>query len=549
MIETIAELLRRRAEDDRIALRFEEESHSYRAYVQACADRAALLQSLRREGPFHVGVLLDNVPEYPMLLGAAALVGAAVVGINPTRRGAELERDLRHTDCQIVVTEAKHRPLLEGLDLPVGPDRVFDVDSGAWQGALAPHAGSALPDVEIDPSAPYLLIFTSGTTGDPKAAVCTQARLAAIGQAMTSMRGLTAEDVSYLVMPMFHSNALMAGWAPTLAAGATAALRRRFSASGFLPDVRRHGVTYVNYVGKPLTYVLATPEQPDDADNTLRLAFGNEGAEHDLERFAKRFGCQVIDSYGSTEGGIAIQRTPETPRGALGMGAPGTLILDPETREECPAAEFDVQGRLANADAAVGEIANRETASTFEGYWNNTEADVERTHDGIYWSGDLGYRDAAGFIYFAGRNFDWLRVDGENFAAAPVERILVRHPDVSLAAVYSVPNADVGDDVMAALILHPGRDFDAAGFDRFLTEQADMGTKWAPRYVRVARALPQTPSNKILKRTLRAEGWECDDAVFLRDDDGHYRPIEDADVEGIRARFEERGRSAEIAQA
>ena len=155
---------------------------------------------------------------------------------------------------------------------------------------------------------------------------------------MVQMRGIRPDDVAYLAMPMFHSNALMAGFGPALAAGARVVLRRRFSASGFLPDVRRYGVTYFNYVGKPLTYILATPECPDDSDNTLRLAFGNEGADHDLERFAKRFGCQVIDAYGSTEGGIAIQRTPDMPRGALGVGLPGTLVLDPDTGAECPRA-------------------------------------------------------------------------------------------------------------------------------------------------------------------------------------------------------------------
>lgn len=540
MIPTVADLVRARARDDSLALRFEDEQLTYREYVQGCAERATLLLALRQPGPFHVGALLDNTPEYPLLLGAAALAGATLAGLNPTRRGRELERDVRHTDCQIIVTESKHHPLLEGLDLGVPAARIFDVDSRAWQEALDPQRGASIPNAEIDPLAPYLLLFTSGTTGDPKAAICSQARLAGIGKTLSEMRGIGPDDVGYLVMPMFHSNALMAGWAPVLYQGACGALRRRFSASGFLPDIRKFGATYVNYVGKPLTYVLATPEQADDADNPLRLAFGNEGAEHDLERFAKRFGCEVIDSYGSTEGGVSIQRTPDTPPGALGVGAPGTRIVDPDTGEECPPARFDATGRLSNADDAVGEIINDQSARSFEGYWNNEEANEERTHGGIYWSGDLGYRDEAGFIYFAGRNFDWLRVDGENFAAAPIERILVRHPDVALACVYAVPNSNVGDDVMAALILQPGARFDPRAFASFLAEQPDLGTKWAPRYIRVADALPQTETNKILKRELRRQRWECH-GVWLREGD-HYRAIEPADVARIRQEFEERER-------
>jgi fatty-acyl-CoA synthase len=344
-------------------------------------------------------------------------------------------------------------------------------------------------------------------------------------------------------MPLFHSNALMAGLGPAIAAGARIVLRRRFSASGFLPDVRRYGVTYFNYVGKPLTYILATPERPDDSDNTLRLAFGNEGADHDLERFAKRFGCQVIDAYGSTEGGLVIQRTSDMPQGALGVGHPGTVVLDPDTGAECPRARFDAQGRLANADEAVGELASTQSAAYFEGYWNNPEANHERTHGGIYWSGDLGYRDDAGFLYFAGRRDDWMRVDGENFAAAPIERILTRHPDVALAAVYAVPNAEVGDDVMAALVLRPGCRFEPDAFARFLAAQGDLGTKMAPRYVRVATSLPMTPSNKILKRALRRERWECGDPVWQRES-GAWRPLDAAGRERLRAAFAARGRES-----
>jgi fatty-acyl-CoA synthase len=221
-------------------------------------------------------------------------------------------------------------------------------------------------------------------------------------------------------MPLFHSNALMAGWSPALAAGATVALPTggRFSASGFLPDIRRHGVTYFNYVGKPLSYILATPEQPDDADNSLRRVFGNEAAEADVARFAERFGCTVVDSYGSTEGGATVQRTPDTPRGALGRAPEGTVVIDPATGAECPVARFDPEGRLINAEEATGELVSKTGGAGFEGYWDNEDAEEARLRNGWYWTGDLAYRDEQGFFYFAGRSNDWLRVDGENFAGS-----------------------------------------------------------------------------------------------------------------------------------
>lgn len=540
-LPTIRDSVLSRADNDSLAMLFEDEQHTYREFTAGCVARAHLLLDRRGAGPFHVGALLDNGPEYSMLLGGAAVAGAAVVGINPTRQGAELARDITHADCGMIITESRHCGLLDGLDLGAANGRVLDVDSPDWAAALAPYAGAEPPDADIDPLAPYLLLFTSGTTGDPKAAICSQVRLARIGEVITEMRKLTPDDVFYQAMPMFHSNALMAGWVPCLTAGGVAAFRRRFSASGFLLDVRRFGVTYFNYVGKPLTYILATPEQPDDADNTLRIVFGNEGAVHDLERFSRRFGVPVEDSYGSTEGGVSVSRTPDTPSNALGRADENVKILDPDTGEEAPLAVFDETGKLLNPDEAIGELVSMVSAPTFEGYWNNPEADDERTHGGIYWSGDLAYRDAEGFVYFAGRNFDWLRVDGENFAAAPVERILVRHPDIDLAAVFAVPSPSVGDDVMAAVVRRPGAGFDPDGFAGFLAGQDDLGTKWTPRYVRWADTLPQTETNKILKRTLRRERWESDDETWVLDGEG-YRQLAADDAEAIRAEFEARGR-------
>ena len=326
----------------------------------------------------------------------------------------------------------------------------------------------------------------------------------------------------------------MAGWGPALMAGSAVALPSsgRFSASGFLPDVRKAGATYFNYVGKPLSFILATPEQPDDADNPLVRAFGNEGTTDDVARFAERFGVAVTDSYGSTEGGATVQRTPDTPPGALGRAPEGTVVLDPATGTECPAARFDGRGRLLNAEDAIGELVSKAGGAGFEGYWRNSEAETSRLREGWYWTGDLAYRDDAGFFYFAGRDHDWLRVDGENFASAPIERILQRHEDIVLASVYAVPDLVVGDQVMAAVQLRPGVNMlDAEELAGFLAAQGDLGTKWSPRFVRMSAALPATATNKVLKRSLRAERWNCAEPVLWQSEKGGaYRRLTDAEA-------------------
>jgi fatty-acyl-CoA synthase len=506
---TVTELLVAQASSPGPGLRFEDRRWSWREHVSECARYAAALRGRRQPGrPFHVGVLADNVPEFSFLLGASALAGAVLVALNPVRRGAALAADAARTDCQYVLAEPRYTALLPVMDIPVLPLDELELP------ARAP--------LEATPASPedlLMLIFTSGTSGEPKAVRCTHAKIAGPGRMLADRFGLTAADTVYVSMPMFHSNAVMAGWAVGLAAGAAIALRRKFSASGFLPDVRAFGATYANYVGKPLSYVLATPARPDDADNPLRIAYGNEGAPGDLARFAGRFGCQVIDGFGSTEGGIAISRAPGTPPGALGRLADGVVLLDPETGRRCPPARFGPGGELLNPAEAVGEFVNTRGAGLFAGYYNDPEADAGRMHGGMYRSGDLGYADSRGFCWFAGRTGQWLRVDGENLGTAPVERALRRHPAIAEAAVYGVPDpATAGDQVMACVVLRGGASLAPAELDAFLADQGDLGPKQHPRFVRVARRMPQTATFKVLTRTLAADRWNTGDPVWWRPD-------------------------------
>ena len=539
---TVAGLLLARAGDDHPGLLFEDASWTWAEAVAESTARGRAAVALRRPGPFHVGVLLDNVPEYLWWIGGAALAGAVVVGINPTRRGAELAADIRHTDCQLLVTDREHLPLLDGLDTGVAPDRVLLVDAPGYGEVLA-GGGGAL-DAEADPAANHLLLFTSGSSGAPKAVVCTQGRLAGAGVRASEAFEVTRDDVCYQSMPLFHGNALMANWAPALARGATVALRRKFSASGFLPDVRRFGATYFNYVGRALAYVLATPEGADDADNPLRTGFGTEASARDRERFEARFGCRLIESYGSSEGVISMHRPPGSPPQSMGVVPEGVdvAVVDASGRE-CPRARFDERGALVNGDEAIGELVRRDGAPAFEGYYRNDAANEDRLRGGWYWSGDLAYRDADGYFYFAGRGSDWLRVDSENFAAAPVERILARFPEVVMVAVYPVPDPRTGDRVMAALEMEPGVAFDPDAFGRFLATQADLGTKWAPTFVRIVGTMPLTATNKVAKQPLRAEAWVSEDPVWWRTGpDGPYRRLTADDAARIRQELEAEGR-------
>jgi fatty-acyl-CoA synthase len=499
---TVRDALVARSEDDRDALLVGTDRWSWREYVGQCSRRAHVLQDLLdKEQPPHVGLLMDNTPEMAFQLGAAGLGGHVAVGLNTTRRGDALLADIRKADCQVVVADPRLLPLLEDIDLT--GVRLERSDDPGWR-ARVESASAEPPEASPEPGSLFMLIFTSGTSGDPKAVRITHEKVTFPGAYLVERLGLGAQDVFYVSMPLFHSNAVMAGWGPALVCGAAVALAERFSASGFLGDVRRYGATYMNYVGKPLSYVLATPARPDDADNPLRIAFGNEAGDRDIAAFAQRFGCQVVDGFGSTENAVVVSRVPGTPPGALGMPLDGVAVLDPETSQECPRAVFDDTGRVANLDEATGELVNTAGTGQFAGYYNDEAATAERMRGGMYWSGDLAYRDEAGFIYYAGRTADWLRVDGENLAASPIERILVRHPSIAEAAVYAVPDPSSGDRLVAALVLVG--DLTPAGLEEFLSAQQDLGPKQWPHHVRVLDALPRTATNKVLKRDLKAEG-------------------------------------------
>ncbi len=541
----LGELISGRLDDPGPCLVFEDNSWTWAEYARECVDRANLLRNRRVDGPFHIGVLLDNVPDFVMLLGAAALSGAVVVGLNPTRRGPELARDVAQTDCQLIITEQRYRALLSDVGDTVRSDRILTIEDPAWPAELASGAGGPVPEVDLGPDDLFMLIFTSGTSGNPKAVRCTHAKITTPGTAVVGHLQLTRDDRAYLSMPLFHSACVMAGWSPTMVAGSSMALRRKFSASSFLSDVRRYGCTWFNYIGKPLAYVLATPEQPDDADNPLRVAMGNESTHADVERFSARFGLHVFDGYGATESGLNILRTPETPPNAMGPLPEGVAVLHQETGEPAAIARFDGDGRLLNGAEAIGEMVNTRGAGAFLGYYGDEVAEHERMRGGMYRSGDLAYVDAHGFAYFAGRTSDWLRVDGENLATAPIERLILRHHDVAQVAVYGVPNPDSGDDVMASVVVREGATFDPDEFAGFLALQPDLGTKWTPRYVRVTTELPLTQTNKVLKRVLVEQRWRTDDPLWWRPGrETAYRPMGPADADAVEALLVQQGRAA-----
>lgn len=563
---SVADCILRNAADpvtrDRPFLLFDDYRLSHREFAAESARLAALLVERRDpQRPFHFAILLDNIPEYLIAFGACALAGATAVGINNVQRGEALRRDITHTDCQFLLTEPRYEEILSPIfaDLGIARERSWVTRTHAGEAAergesvgtdfaeaLATSGdGLSMGASGVDPDLPYILVFTSGTTGAPKGVQISQTRMLSTGEKIGDLMEVDHDSRGYLAMPLFHANSQQCGFMPALLRGAGVGLIRRFSRSRWLEDVRRYGVTYFNYTGKPLSFILTTKRLVDDAENPLRIAYGNEGSARILAEFSERFGCRIIDGFGATEGGFGFSRTPSDPAGSVGRPPAEIRILGDDGVEKPPGV-LDDRGRVQNPDAAIGEIVNTAGVGKFEGYYKNPEATAERTRDGMYWSGDFGFKDSDGFLYFTGRDISWLRVDGENFLALPIEEVLQRHPDVYLCAVYAVPDAEAGDRVMTTVVLAEEARFDPDEFVRFLEAQPDLSPKWFPTFVRIATEIPQTATNKILKRDLRGQAFSLDrvsDPIFWRErGDAVYKTFDATAEVGLRERFTAAGR-------
>ncbi len=530
--------------------------------------------------PGHVAMLLENHLELAALFGGCAYAGTTLFGINTGLRGDTLAGVLEHSHARVLVVDEKLWPEVERVrsrltQLPAENVVIVPTQGGAsvpagssWPARLDDEIGPAgvslpAPDVKVEPTTNLMIIYTSGTTGLPKGINNNQLKLCATGIGVSNNLGLGPDDTSYCCMPMFHSNSMFVGMMPAFWVGGRVAIRERFSATSFLPDVLRHGVTYWNYVGEPVHYVLSAIRRQFGDDearieaevtrhpaNRLRYAVGNGAAPPDIDLFSRWFGLEdMFELYGSTEAAISTFRRKGDPRGSVGQITDAAVKILDECCAECPPARLGPDGKILNYAEAVGEIC-RAAAETglFQGYFDNARANTDKYRDGVYHSGDLGHVVLVAdkrFLYFDGRTDDWIRKDGENFSALQVARLLQEHPDVVLAAAYGVPCAVSDELVMAALKLREGARFDPAGFFDFCERQIAQGgmdRKWFPDFVRVVPEFEYTQTEKILVRNLKRVHFDRNrlpsEPIFFRTrGDASFRPLAAEEYAALRREF------------
>ncbi|HJX43854.1 MAG TPA: AMP-binding protein, partial [Geodermatophilus sp.] len=425
-----------------------------------------------------------------------ARAGLVEVPLNPAAGRTLLRYLLEHSGAPVVVCDAEFTGVVQECAPETVRTLVVHGDAeppGVDLADLLATAPEPLPPV--DPTAPAVVLYTSGTTGPPKGALLSHRANVNLARHTVGLMDYTAADRLYSVFPLFHSNARYCSVMAAAEAGADLVLDRTFSASRFWDTCRAHGVTAFNYQGAMTSILAKQPPRPDDADNPVRAGFGAPCPPEVFAGFERRFGVQLTEIYGSTEVSIVCDMPPSARRiGTAGRESVNYAVAVVDERDEPVPA------------GTPGEIVVRPKHAgwMFDGYAGDPEATAAAWRGLWFHTGDRGVLDADGFLTFLDRMKDTIRRRGENVSSWEVERVVAEHSAVGQVAAYGLPSELSEEDVAVAVVPAAGATVDPAA----LVEHCRGGltSSAVPRYVRVLDELPLTPSQRVEKYKLRADG-------------------------------------------
>jgi len=566
---SVADILEERAHDaaHRPFIVFEGRTLSF-AQLNGLANRiahAAHAAGLRAGDV--AALMMENRPEFPMVWLGLAKIGVVTALLNTTSRGRVLQHALEQTAPRALIFGSECAAQIATLATGGLPPLRFEAShpelDGGRPNELVPARSLTRAMDEANPvnperahraavrlGDPLYYIFTSGTTGLPKAALMSHLRFINAGAVVAGFLELTGADVFYNVLPLYHGAGGMVVVSAALQLGIPIVLKRKFSAHDFWSDVRRHRVTAWYYIGELCRYLLNQPPRADDPDHTLRKISG-AGLKADVwQAFQARFGIErVCEGLGSTEANYGITNVDNK------VGSVGRLPYPEHSnirvvRYDIESGDYarDAEGRLMLCEAGeVGELIAEildgpGPAGFFEGYTSRaaTEAKILRDafRPGDRWmrSGDLVRHDADDYYYFVDRVGDTFRWKGENVSTDEVAQVLAQFPGLVVANVYGVrvPGAE-GRAGMAALTFEDRARFDALGFHEFAARH--LASYALPLFVRLAAEADLTPTFKLRKIELQRAGYDpkrTTDPLYVRDAQaGRYVPLTDASLSAL----------------
>lgn len=453
----------------------------------------------------HVALLMPNRPEFLWTLWGLGKLGAVAVPLNTAAKGELLRYFLDQSDSVAICVTGELLPRVAAVlpEVPavrtvLGLEADLSTVDGVTTFDLAALAQASARPPHLDPPVrwndPHLILYTSGTTGPSKGAICPQAQGHAVGYQMASLSGYRPDDVLYTCLPVFHGNALWYTVYAALWAEASVALHPRFSASRFWTQIRESGATVFNALGAMANIIWQQPPSAQDRDHSVRICMMVPNSRELAEGFLERYGTRVTSVYAMTENCAVTVFGPDDPLEKVPSAG--------RVRPDMSVGIFDDDG-LALPPGEVGEICLRpnEPGMTMLEYYKMPEATVGATRDLWFHTGDRGWLDEDGYLFFSDRKKEAIRRRGENISAYEVEMIVCRHPAILEAAAVPVASELGEDDLMVFLVTEEGASASYEEIIAFCDEH--MPYYMVPRYLEFIEALPKTPSEKIEKYKLK----------------------------------------------
>jgi acyl-CoA synthetase (AMP-forming)/AMP-acid ligase II len=513
---TLNEMLQSRVKQhpEKLALIFKDNQWSYAGFHREVDRIANGFIGIGVERGDRIAFVLPNCAEFLFAVFAVTKIGAVFVPLNPQYTAEEAEYVLQHSEASVVITSPELLPLIDAMrDKLPDLSRVIVTGEGgsstslSWKDFLSGAADYNL-NIAVDPEDLVSITYTSGTTDRPKGVMLSQYAYAFAPRMRAQGLGWNENDRVLCVLPLFHVNALCHTCIAMLSVGGSIVLTEKFSASRFWTEVREYSVTTSSIMRTIPQILLSLPERSDDGDNPLRLVVTLLSPEMHL-RFEERFKLKAVPSYSLTEDILSVIGPADMPTEKLGScGVP----LAPEVHS---VAIHDEAGRSLQSGKA-GEIV-KQSPTVMKGYYKNPEASAKALKDGWLYTGDLGYLDEDGYLYFVDRVKDMVRRGDENISSEEVERVLNSHPQVAESAVIAVPDPIRGEEVKAYIVLKSPATAESVPPEKIWEFcKPHLAAYKLPRYIEYRGELPKTPSSKVQKNILRDESKNISGRVFDR---------------------------------
>lgn len=456
-----------------------------------------------------VAIIALNCTQFIEVIGLSK-AGAIIVPINWRLGINEILRLLQHSDPRVIVVDRKHHAAIHTIkqSLPgVRTWMVIDDRSPGWESyeELMREGANLAPNVSIQGRDPLCIVYTSGTTGEPKGVTLTHT--GALGNARVAvgeMLGLTEDDRALAVMPLFHVGGLWYYLFPALAAGGSSVILPQFDVAAVLKALPTHQITNIHLVPTMIAALLQHPDTEPSAFNSLRLMFyAASSMPPSLLREAMKVfaNCGFVQAYGSTESGVVTVLDPEAHKRARTEAGEHLLLSCGHAMQGRSLRIVDAQGQVVPM-GAIGEIEVN-SPDLMPGYWQD-EASTRRVLRGGWLAmGDLGYQDGEGFIYIADRKNDMIVTGGENVFPSEVESYLYNDPAVKEAAVFGLADPKWVERVVAAVVLKPG--FEASESDLLDRLKTQLAAYKCPKAIYFVSGLPKNAIGKVLRKQLRSQ--------------------------------------------